>query len=217
VLNDLLNQNPDRFIPLFIFTSGYTTPWGIQRDAFYNVTGIPSVWYDGLFDAYYEGWAQGYPYPYTGYMPVALDERLLIPTDVTIDVQVAGAGDTWRATATVCIEPGGTGRDLRVHMVRYLDWYPTVYNYYRNCVMEGHQMPDITLAAGECAQVEQAFVLDANSLVNPDNVGIAVFAQDPLAGAPAEVQQAGQQRAPFPGVFMHGFEDGTANGWLVMP
>jgi hypothetical protein len=148
---------------------------------------------------------------------VILDERLLIPTDVTIDVQVAGAGDTWHATATVCIDPGGTGRDLRVHLVRYLDWHPTVYAYLRNCVMEGHQIPDITLAAGECTDIHQTFTLDANSLANPDNVSIAAFPQEPLAAWPAEIQQAGQQRAPFPGVFMHGFEDGTTGGWIVMP
>ena len=44
--------------------------------------------------------------------------RLAIPTDVTIGLSgTAGATpDEWHITAHVCVEPGGTGRSMRIYI-----------------------------------------------------------------------------------------------------
>ncbi len=208
-----MDTHPDRFIALYIHRDdAYPTPWGNQRDIFYDVTGYPSVIYDGLYDAYYEGWLQGYPYPYTQYMPIALDERLAVPTDVTVDVELWGNNETWNAQATVCIEPGGTGKTMSVHIVRVLDHYPAG-TYYRNCVMDGAQLTDVTLTAGECTLIEQTYILDPASVASPEEAGVVLYVQDPLTSWPAEIFQAGQAFGPPTGVFTDGLESGLTTSW----
>ena len=209
-----MDNYPDRFIPLYIHRAdAYPTAWGDSRAPFYQVQGYPTPIYDGILDPYYEGWALGYPYPFTQYMPIALDDRLQVTTDVTIDVETWGGGINWSAKATICIEAGGTGKTMRLHMVRFLDHHPAGQSYYRNCVMEGAQLPDLTLAPGECAVVEQAYVLDTASATAPENVGIAVFAQDPLSVWPADIHQGAQAIGTPTGILEDGFESGDTTAW----
>jgi hypothetical protein len=214
-----MDTHPDSFVTLYIHRNdGYETPWGDARMPLYQVTGYPTPIYDGIRNPYYEGYMLGYPYPYTQYMPIALDEQLAIPTDVTIDVQLFGSGDSLHAQAVVCIEPGGTGKTMRLHMVRVLDHYPAGQVYHRNCVMEGYQIGDVQLAAGACTLVEGWFVLDAASLASPSDVGVVVFAQDTLSVWPSDVYQVGQSFGPPTGVFTDGLEDGTTAAWeLTVP
>ena len=172
---------------------------------------IPHSVHDGLYKAD----------PYTTYESKFL-ARQAVPTDVTVDVTVVGAGDTWNVSALVCIEPGGTGKTMIVWMAQMVDHYGPV-NFERNMVRDGSNGVEITLAADECITVSEDFILDAPSMASPENVKFFAWAQDPVyewdpssppvGAAFAEVYQTGKALAPFEGVFIDGFESGDLSGW----
>lgn len=186
-----------------------------MRADLYEIYWIPHSVHDGLYDAD----------PYATYESKFL-ARQAIPTDVTIDMAVFGGGDTWNVEIQVCIETGGVGKSMKIWVAQVLDDYlipgedPT-----RNALRTGNAGAEITLAADECADLTEIFVLDAPSLSSPDDVKFIAWAQDPIfVWAPyptpppqgyswAEVYQTDKSVAPFPGVFVHGFESGDTLGW----
>ena len=199
----------------------FEVPWGTMRDGVYQAAWTPFSCHDGLIDAW----------PINTYEAKFL-ARQAIPTDVTIDMVVFGSGGVRDVSATVCIEPTGVGKDLEIWMAQVLDHYGPV-NFDRNMVRDGSDGVEITLAPGECAVVNESFVLDSVSLADPDNIKYFAWAQDPVYVYDPEVQyiggtwygawfaeiyQGAKAVAPFAGVFTSDFEDGTTHGWtLVQP
>jgi hypothetical protein len=177
---------------------GQATTWGSNRFfTFYGFTGTPSVAWDGLIKligAYTNVTTQ-----YNWYLNSGLTPRLKAETDVTIDMvgeQVSGS--TWDVTATVCVEAGGTAKTVRLYMVQVLDNYPTTPTYSRNCFRQVASTADLTLGAGECAEVTRTFTFGAVDWSNQDDIKIIAWAQQPLASSPAEVYQAAVMAWPFP-------------------
>jgi len=184
-------------------SDAYSTPWGDTRDIFYNVTGIPDMVIDGLYSP---GSWNNYDYWF--------EFRVGIPTDVTIDVALTGpVMEHTQFTATVCIEPGGVAKDMRIHMVNVLDHHPVAPTYYRNCVRYGAPFEDVSLAAGECVDVVRDITFDATSWNRKEEIKIIAFAQDPLPVWPAEVYQAAQIKDPMSTIFADGFESGDFSAW----
>ena len=191
-----------------------------MRANLYDVYYIPHSVHDGLYDAD----------PYQTYESKFLT-RQAVPTDVTIDMSVFGSGDTWNVNLQVCIEAGGVGKTMKIWVAQLLDHYtippedPT-----RNALRTGNAGVEITLAADECVELTEIFVLDTPSLSSPDDVKFFAWAQDPIfvwvPGPPtppggyswAEVYQADKALAPFEGVFVDDFEAGDTLRWsLVTP
>ncbi len=164
--------------------------------------------YDGLQD----GW------PISTFESKFLARRA-IPTDVTIDFTVQQyIGETFDISTTVCVEPGGVGKTMRIHLVQSLDAYPTSRSYNRHTVMQGLAGVDVAVASGSCEIVDQAITFDATTWALFDQIQITVWAQEPLPSDPAEVYQANQQSWPFTAathIFNDGFEDGTTGAWTV--
>lgn len=205
-----------------IYTAApYAVPWGTARKAMYQFGYVPQHTQDGLKD----GW------PIANYESNFLTRRD-VPTDVTIDVMVFGAGADYDVYATVCIEPTGTGKTMDVWMAQVADHYGPV-NHDRNMVQDGSYGAEITLAPGECTTVVESFVLNAASLGTPDTVKFMVWTQDTnwvfepeyfnnsgtwLSAYVAEIYQAAKALRPFEGVFVDNYEDGTTDAWsVVMP
>lgn len=193
----------------------YTVAWGNMRAGLYEVYYIPHSVHDGLYDAD----------PYQTYETKFLD-RQAIPTDVTIDMSVTGGGDTWDVSLQVCIETGGVGKTMKIWVAQLLDNHVIApEDPVRNALRAGNAGVEITLAADECMEVTEVFVLDAPSLSSPDNVKFVAWAQDPVfVWAPhptpppagyswAEIFQGAKAVAPFEGVFIDGFEAGDALRW----
>ncbi len=212
----MINTYPDTFAGISVHLSSsdpYTTAWGNMRANLYGVYWIPWSVQDGLYNAN----------PYSTYESKFLT-RQAAPTDVTIDMAVFGSGDTWDVIATVCIEPGGTGKTINVFMAQAVDHYGPV-NFDRNMVQDGSDGVEITLAPDECMLVTENFALNAVSQASPENVKFFAWAQDStFVWAPnptpppdgyywAEIHQVDKVVAPFPGVFVHGFENGDTLGW----
>jgi hypothetical protein len=139
---------------------------------------------------------------------------------VTIDLWATqDTGPTFDVSAKVCIEPGGVGKTMRVHVVQSLSTYPAARAYNRNTVMQGLAGVGITVAAGACETVVQTMTFDAASWAIADQIQLTAWAQDVATVAPAEVHQAKQVRWPFTQpelVFVDDFEDGTTGAWSAV-
>ena len=213
----MIDDYPDSLAFITIHDGdSYEVPWGTARDAFYGAAWTPFSCHDGLED----GW------PINTYETKFL-ARQAIPTDVTIDMMVFGSGANFDVSATVCIEPTGTGKDLKIWMAQVVDHYGPI-NFDRNMVQDGSAGQEITLAAGECAVVSESFVLNSVSQASPDTVKFFAWAQNPTLVydpqvvyiAPnwygawfGEVYQGGKATAPFEGIFTDGFESGQTLAW----
>jgi hypothetical protein len=203
-----MDTNPDTLCALWIHRSdAYTTPWGDGRKLYYANTYIPIVWIDGLIVS-------------TSYQS-DINARLAVPTDVVINI---GANQidasTFLVNTEVCVEPGGIGKTMRLHVVALLEKYPLEDVYYRNCVRQGFELGDVTVGPGSCAAFEQTITFDATSWANQSDIKVAAFVHDPLPGGPAEVYQSAIVDWPLPDtmrpIFSNGAEDGTPDGWGVV-
>ena len=180
----MLNTYPDSFAVVQIhWNDAYTTLWGDDRAAFYRVQEIPTAWFDGI--------EQRVDFPTTPSYEETYAARLAVPTDVTIDLAGAEIGaPTYEITAGVCVEPEGTGKTMRIHLVQVLDHWPAYPDYHRNGLKQAAPAEDVFLNPGECLDVVRTFTFDAESWAQRADLKIIAWAQEPLAGAPAEVYQA---------------------------
>lgn len=184
--------------------------WGDDRKIFYDqlFLGYPTFVYDGLEDG----------------GPVEFFEskflvRRAIPTDVTIGLAAFQLIDeNFQVDTTVCVEPGGLGKTMRVYVVQSLDQYPLPRAYDRHTLMQGLDGLDVTVAAGACEVVSQTIKFDPDSWGLFDQIQLTAWAQEPLPSDPAEVYQAKQLKWPFIEgyVFFDDFEDGTPDAWYAV-
>ena len=180
----MLNTYPDSFTVVQIhWNDTYTTLWGDDRSVFYGVEQIPTAWFDGI--------EQRVDFPTTPSYEETYAARLAVPTDVTIDLASAEIGAaTYEITAGVCVEPEGAGKTMRIHLVQVLDYWPSYADYHRNGFKQAAPTEDVFLNPGECLDVVRTFTFDAESWAQPADLKIIAWAQEPFAGAPAEVYQA---------------------------
>ena len=193
----MLNNYPDTFTAVQIhpFSDGYNTAWSAARGTFYGVGGTPSARFDGVLTCH--GAQPSVGQQYTWFLD-QYNARQAVPTDVTIELcGVEDSAPTFDVTARVCIEPGGTGKTMRIHMVQVLDNWPNPPTYSRYTQVLANNAPDITLGAGECAEVETSFTFDSASWSNQEDIKIVAWAQDTLSSGPSEVYQAAQMHWPF--------------------
>ncbi len=193
----LMDNYPDSFTMVQIHIGdSYATPWGDERASFYGVTGTPSAWFDGAEDCI--GALNDIPAHYAWYHD-AYTTRMAVPTDVTIEMSgLPLGGTTYEVTADVCVEPGGTARELRLTMVQVLDRWPPNLTYHRNGFKLKSSPLDITLNPGECQSVVRAFTFDTESMEYVSDIKIVAWAQEPDPWAPAEIHQSAYMTWPFP-------------------
>jgi hypothetical protein len=214
VVSDLIEENPTTFA-VYEMHVGDSLPsdWANQRRLFYDdiSDGVPWFAYDGMFDAW---WPQGGGTQGIANYEPNLILRQAIPTDVTIELDGVETGaQTYDVTAHVCVEEGGTGKTMRIYMVHALDHWPATPTYVRNTIRYGVTTEDVTVAAGDCADVTRTFAFDATSWAQQSDIKIVAWAQTPATSYPAEVHQAKVLGWPFPSVFADGFDSGGTEGW----
>lgn len=139
-----------------------------------------------------------------------LPQRAIV-TDVTIDLSAEQvSGQTYRVTAVVGLESGGTAKTLRIHMAQVLDHWPATPAYHRNGFKQAVPPQNLTLTPGDSQVVENLFTFDAESWVHQEDMKIVAWAQAPVVSAPAEVYQAATRAWPL--VSLPG--DADADGFL---
>jgi hypothetical protein len=208
VVDSTMNNNPNDLVALWLHRSdGYECEWSDWRKwNFYNYGYIPYTVIDASIVTS------------TGMFQTHIDQRLAVPTDVTIELGATMVDtSTYVATANVCVEPTGAVTAMNLHFFNVLDHWPTSPTYYRNCVREGYRMGTITVGPGSCIGVQQQIVFDGDSLANSTDIKIAAMVEEPVAVAMGEVYQAAIINWPLAStghpVFSSAFENGTLGGW----
>ncbi len=180
---------PTSFISVqYHVSDSYEIPFSNTRASFYNVTGVPTTWFDGRVERV--GIVGDDAATYSWYLNV-LNTRWAVPTDVTLNLAVERTGfRQYRVAATISIEPGGTSKNLTVHFLRVRDNFPSNNdNRYRNCA-RAHKQLDTAVAAGDTKTVySDSFNVD-NDWNYLTDVRFVVWVQEPGTSAPREVYQA---------------------------
>ncbi|UCF34380.1 MAG: hypothetical protein JSV78_03575, partial [Phycisphaerales bacterium] len=193
----LLNTYPDTLALVQIHISdSYQTSWGNSRAGFYGVSGTPTSWMDGIISLVgsYGTTSADYNWYRGNYL-----SRVAVTTDITIELggnQISGP--TYQVTATICMEGGGSARNMRIHMVQVLDHWPPSPTYHRNGFKQAASYETIYLTPGNCEQVTKTFTFDSTSWANQDDIKIIAWAQNTLSSAPSEAYQSAIMTWPFP-------------------
>lgn len=194
-LGMMLDNYPDTFTMVQIHVGdSHTYPWGTARATFYATALTPTAWFDGVDK--HDNFGLTTQQYYDEY-EAAYNTRRGVATDVTIELTGDSTGlPTYDATATVCIEAGGTGKTMDVYLVQVLDHWPSDEDYSRNGFKQEATVPPpptptvVTLAPDQCEDVSATFTLDADSMANLQDVRIVAWAQVEAESGPAEVYQA---------------------------
>ena len=210
-LGMLLDDYPDSVTLVQAHVVGeYATTWGANRFwYFYYFSATPSLCFDGVdrLVGSYSIITQTYSWYCSRYLA-----RQGVFTDVTITLSAAHVSDsTYEITARVCVEPGGTGKTMRICMVQVLDHWPAYPTYHRNGLKQAATTADVTVAPGDCQDLVRVFTFDSDSWTAKNDIKIVAWAQEPLTSYPAEVYQAawmGWPLVPVPGDFD---DDGDAD------
>ncbi len=192
----------------------FTTPWGDERQTFYNAVETPTSVFNGAVSVV--GALQDDDDQYEFYRTIHFLPRRSLPTDVTLDLTVElVAGQTYRAIANVGIDAAGEGKTLRIYMVQVLDHWPAELEHSRNAFKQAAPTHDITLAPGESQIVEEVFTFDADSWAQQEDIRIIAWAHHPVDSGMSDVYQAAVRVWPLvsaPGDYDgDGFLDGVDN------
>lgn len=192
-----MNDYPDDFVSIQLHIGdAYETDWTRRRANFYGVTGTPTTWFDGVIE--HVGAATNDNYMYNWYLG-SINARLAVPTDVTIELSAEEvAAQTYEISATVSIEAGGQGKDMTVHVIQVLDYYPTsADNRYRNCVMQNMGLTIITVDPGQSETVVGEVTLDGVNWTRKEDVKIVCWARETGSPAPKEIFNTTQLAWPL--------------------
>ncbi len=186
-----MDQNHSQFAAIMIHgkDDGLDIPWGLDRfNNFY------SQWPDTPL-LMFNGWWGDLTYPeYEQGLLQAMGE----PTDVTIVLTAREvSGPQWQIWAEVCVEAGGTSRQMRIYIADTLEFFPPPSTYSRNGIRQVAPTTDITVAPGSCSEVTATLTFDTTSWNYQHDIKIVAWAQEPSDSGPAEVFQAAQMRWPF--------------------
>ncbi|UCG31594.1 MAG: hypothetical protein JSU68_07990 [Phycisphaerales bacterium] len=181
-----MNEHLPRLVLVQIHNDdGYETSWGDARAVYYDLPYLPTAWFDGTEERVDFPTVPSYEDTYAARAPE--------PTDVSIDLSlVQVSGPTYEATASICVEPEGTGKEMRIQLVQVLDYWPSAVSYSRNGLKQAATSEDLSLTPGQCEDVVRTFTFDADSWANQEDVKIVAWAQAPASAGPAEVYQAAQ-------------------------
>ncbi len=199
----MFDNNQQTFVPIYYhLTGGAYQTWCGTRANFFTLQFTPYLWLDGSYDAgfTYDQWIND----------LAIQE--LAPTDVTIGVNAFRGGLGLDVRATICVEPGGVGKDMRIYVVQVLDhWGSDTSWYYRNAFRQV-VIEDVTVAAGACVDLHASMSVKDGDVAQAADIGVVVWAQEPATSGPAETYQAAFVMDP-PGISTDGFENGDLSGW----
>jgi hypothetical protein len=171
----------------------YATPWGNARSTFYNATGTPRAWFDGVASVVGAGSYDAALASYTAKYNV----RRAAPTNVKMTITgVQQSGATFTIRARIFMEPGVT-RTMRLYMAAVLDHYPVPPDYSRWCFRQATTTQDWTLSPGQSYVYTRTITFDSTSWADPANIRVVAWAQMPNASAPAEVFNSAVLTWPF--------------------
>ncbi len=185
-----MENHPNSIVAVqFHMNDAYDIPFSYTRGTFYGIVGVPTTWFDGVIERVNIQPSESQTYTW---FEDAMNARLGVPTDVTIDAAVERVGfRQYRVAATIAVEPGGVDKDMVVHFLQVLDHYPSsADNRYRNAARAHAEAAETVPAGGAKLVYSDVFALDDVDWQHHDQARFVVWVQQPAAFGPAEVYQA---------------------------
>ena len=197
-MNRLLNTYPDTFTSVQLHSSGsgnfawFSTRWSYY---FQSGDGYPLTWFDGTAKCLgaYTNDTQMYDWYNTTYT-----YRKAVATDVSIALTGDEVGtNMYKINVKLTMDANGTAKDMIVHVLQMLDYYPASTDYrYRNCGRQ-HYEQTINLTPGASQTVTTTFTLAATDVAAIDDVKILAFAQATGTPPPKQVYNTAVMSYPF--------------------
>lgn len=210
------DRYPDEVVFLALHLSDSdpaTIAWNSARWGGYGPPGggyIPQV-VVGMKSDTYVGYPGNPPTPWID----RVEAQRTNPTDITMALTTSRvAGDQWRFTAQVCMEPTGTARTVRTYIGYTIDDWPVNPQYrYRATVRNVATYEDVALNPGDCVDVERDFTFQSIDLAHWETIVGVAWAQEPAVGF-GEAYQATKTRVYQ--LLDDGFESGDLSGWSAV-
>lgn len=199
----LENQQPERLVVVQIHNGGdafVVNPYSDSRMSFYNVTGFPTVWFDGtssLVGVYDLATT-------TSVYRSMINARLAIPTPVIVEQWATQSNaTTWVVNTRYRVEASAPAAlTFKTRTLQVRDHYPVISGatHYAKCLRSFSPTNTITLAPGASYQTTWTCVLPGDDSSVMANIGFVSFAQE--IGTPttstADVLQADLMSYPYP-------------------
>ena len=205
-----MNNYPDSFLSLQLHIGdGFGTSWTQQRWNFYSGTGTPLTWFDGVLQCSgaYTNDTQMYNWYNT-----QRTTRANVATDISLEIfGEEVSAQTYEITVNVTMDPDGTEREIKLHVVQALDYYPSsTDNRYRNCAVQ-HAPSSFMVAPGETVPFTTTFTLSGASWTYHENAKIIAFARETGTPAPKEIYNSAIMGWPFTSPAIEGDVDGDGD------
>ena len=179
----LTDENPNTMqsIQMHVFNSsyGFDATHCESRADFYNVTGIPHVQVDGVWE---KSGTSGEAGDYVSFQNI-LNQRLNVSSQLNIDLIGEPVGNSYKVTMTLTADSNAPTRSMVVHCHMSLDadsCYPNCSaSYYYDTHFDHMPMQTISLSAGQSQTMEHTFPLNSTALSNTDLLTFTCFAQEP--------------------------------------
>ncbi len=191
----LMEEFPDSFIGMQIHgADDYATAWGDSRFEFYNLTGFPGVWVDGV-----QSLIGSFGTPEANYNQLRelYMSRQNAPTDVTLLVCGTAVGsDTYAISIDVGIETTGSSKEMLIYCAQVIQDYPDSDSYNYACFMQS-EIQQVYLPTGSSLEVDFTFILNSESVARLNDVEFIVWAQSTSSSSPSEVYQTARHHLNF--------------------
>lgn len=151
---------------------------GAARINYYNITGFPTAFFDGVLN--YVGGSSSQSM-YNNYLPL-YQQRIVVPSDFTMEVYGENSGLNYNVSVMVENENGNTNPDLVVHLVLTeseiaFSWQgQSELNFVERLMAPDHLGTPLSFAGGTSQQIDLSFAIDATW--NTAHCELVAFIQD---------------------------------------
>ena len=156
----------------------YATTFSNARNSYYNITGYPTAFFDGIVEV---GGGSQTNSMYSSYLP-RVNQRLAINSSFTIDLEVDGSGTGMEANITVEKVAVYTGTNLVLHFVVTeseipYNWFGlTEFNFVSRAMVPDHLGTTLDFTSGDIQTFSLPFAFGADWIL--EHCEFIAFIQD---------------------------------------
>lgn len=176
--DDLIAAGCDVAVIEYHDGDSFETTDGAARINYYNITGFPTSFFDGVLS--YVGGSNSQSM-YSNYLPL-YQQRIAIPSDFSMEIYGENTGLNYSVSIMVENETGNTNPNLVVHLVlteseiAYSWQGQTELNFVQRLMVPNHQGTAVSFGGGTSQQIDLTFTLDPSW--NTTHCELVAFIQD---------------------------------------
>jgi PKD repeat protein len=177
--DDLIDAGCDVAVIEYHDGDSFSTADGDARISYYNITGFPTAFFDGVLD--YVGGSSSQSM-YNNYLPL-YNQRIAIPSDFFMEIYGENTGgDNYSVSVMLDNVNGNTNPNLVVHLalteseIAYSWQGQSELNFVQRLMVPDHQGTAVDFAGGNSQQIDLTFTVDPTW--NLAHCELVAFVQD---------------------------------------